>query len=270
LMLVDSGRWRARPGHRWVRVLGAATRIQLAISVALVPMLALQFHEVSLASPLANAVAIPVVSFIVTPLALAGVLLAPVPGLGPVAGWLVALAEWAFAGMMVRVAWLAGAQGSSLSVAAPPWFLAALAGAGVWYSLQPRGLPGRAAALLLLLPLLLYRPGRPAIGAWDLVALDVGQGSSVVVRTAGHVVVFDTGPPLGRETDAGERVVWPFLRASGVRRIDDMVISHGDADHAGGLSSVLESVATARLRASYELPDTASQRPAITRCVAGQ
>src|SRR5690606_16213595 len=197
------------------------------------------------ASPLANAVAIPVVSLLVTPLALAGVLLAPIPVLGVLGGWLAGLGEQIFSWMMVPVAWLAQAEWSTLAVAAPPWPLVGLACAGVWYSLQPRGVPGRMPALLLLLPIGLHQPERPGYGAWTLTALDVGQGGSVVLQTARHVLVYDTGPPFGREADAGERVVWPYLRANGVRHVDELIMSHGDADHAGGVRSVLEHVGVA-------------------------
>lgn len=270
LMLADAGRWRLPTGRKWVRALSAAARLQMAITLALVPLLAIQFHEISLASPLANAVAIPVVSLLVTPLALAGVLLAPVPVLGMPGAWLAQLGEWIFRWMMVPVAWLAQAEWSTLSVAAPPWPLVVLGCAGVWYSLQPRGVPGRLPALLLLLPIGLYQPGRPPYGGWKLTALDVGQGGAVVLQTRNHVVVFDTGPPFGREADAGERVVWPYLRAAGARRVDELVVSHGDADHAGGLRSVLGQVAVSRMRASYAVPDDAAQRPAVAPCRAGQ
>lgn len=270
LMLADAGRWRLPVGRKWVRGLSAAVRLQMAITLALVPLLALQFHEVSLASPLANAVAIPVVSFLVTPLALAGVLLSPMPVLGTLGGWLAQLGERIFGWMMVPVAWLAQADWSTLAVAAPPWPLVALGCAGVWFSLQPPGLPGRLPALLLLLPIGLHQPERPEYGGWMLTALDVGQGGAVVVQTENHVIVFDTGPPFGRETDAGERVVWPYLRASGVRRVDELIVSHGDADHAGGLVSVLDQLPVSRMRASYAVPDHAGQRPAIAPCRAGQ
>ena len=270
LMLADAGRWRLPAGRRWTRALSAAVRLQMAITLALVPLLALQFHEISVASPLANAVAIPVVSFLITPLALAGVLLAPIPLLGVLGGWLVQRAEQVFDWMMIPVAWLAQATWSTLAVAAPPWPLVVLACAGVWYSLQPRGVPGRLPALLLLLPIGLYQPERPAFGGWRLTALDVGQGGAVVLQTVSQVLVFDTGPPFGRQADAGERVVWPYLRARGVSRVDDLVISHGDADHAGGLRSVLERVEVSRMRASYAVPDLGRQRPAMAPCRAGQ
>src|SRR5690606_37494244 len=117
--------------------------LQLAITVALVPLLALQFQQVSLSSPLANALAIPVVSFVVTPLALAGMLLAPLPGLGGFGGWLAGAAEWVFGCTMQPIVVLAGASWSSMAVAAPPWPWVVLACAGIVYALQPRGLPLR-------------------------------------------------------------------------------------------------------------------------------
>src|SRR5690606_792622 len=106
LMLAGFGRWRQKPKRRWLGFLQAASRLQLAISVALVPLLALQFHEVSLSSPLANAIAIPVVSMFVTPLALAGALLAPMPLLGAFGGWVAVAAEAIFGWMMVPIEWL--------------------------------------------------------------------------------------------------------------------------------------------------------------------
>ncbi len=271
LMLAGVGRWQLPGGgQRWWRGLQAASRLQLAITVALVPLLALQFHEVSLSSPLANALAIPVVSVIVTPMALAGVLLAPLPIIGVAGGWLGYAAERVFAWMMWPVAWLGSAPWSSLPVAAPPWPWVLLACAGVALALQPRGMPGRWPALLLLLPVVLHEPARMPVGGWRLTALDVGQGGAAVIETARHVVVFDSGPPFGKHSDAGDRVVWPYLRARGVRQVDDLVVSHADADHAGGVRSLLERIPVRRLRASYALADSAGQRPAWALCEAGQ
>lgn len=265
LMLAGSGRWRA-PGRAagwrqglW-QALGQASALQLAITAALVPALALQFNEVSVGSPLANALAIPVVSFVVTPLALAAMLCAPVPGLGGLGGWLAWAAERVLALMMWPIEWLAAAPWSSLAVAAPPWPVVALGCAGVAWALLPAGPPGRRAAWLLLAPVLLYGPPRPAPGEWRMTVLDVGQGAAAVIETARHTVVFDTGPPYGAAADAGERVVWPYLRARGVRRLDELVVSHADADHAGGLAALLAALPVARVRTSYPLTPAIARR----------
>ena len=79
----------------------------------------------------------------------------------------------------------------------------------------------RLAGLVLLWPVLSWQPPRPAPGAFDVMALDVGQGSAVLVRTARHSLLVDTGPRWGNDSDAGERIVGGRLRRfpqSGVRR----------------------------------------------------
>lgn len=275
LMAAGTGRWRVPPRHRWRRMLADASALQLAITLALVPVLAFQFNEVSFASPLANAVAIPVVTFIVTPLALAALLLAPLPMVGGIGGGLAWLAERIFAWMMLPIDYLANSRWAMLSVASPPWYLVVLACLGVAWALQPRGLPGRWAAWLMIVPCVCYQPPRPQPGTYRLTVLDVGQGAAAVIETAEHVVVVDTGPPFGVDSDAGERVVWPYLRARGIRRIDDLIITHADVDHAGGVASLLQHVDAVRIRASYRLPkrisaDNLPLDAAFAPCRAGQ
>ncbi|MEI2421614.1 hypothetical protein V6O07_15165, partial [Arthrospira platensis SPKY2] len=99
----------------------------------------------------------------------------------------------------------------------------------VFWLLLPRGTPGRLVALLMLVPIFLWAPPRPDTGAFRAVVLDVGQGLAIHVQTAGHDLVFDTGPPYGPTADAGGRVLLPYLGAIGVRRLDKLVISHGDS-----------------------------------------
>jgi competence protein ComEC len=69
--------------------------------------------------------------------------------------------------------------------------------------------------------------------------LDVGQGLAAVVQTQHHVLVYDTGPRFSEAFDTGNAVVIPFLRSQGIRRIDTLIVSHGDNDHIGGAASLL-------------------------------
>ncbi|WP_154393414.1 MBL fold metallo-hydrolase, partial [Bordetella pertussis] len=101
--------------------------------------------------------------------------------------------------------------------------------------------------------LLVWRPERPPPGYWTLTALDVGQGGAVVLETARHVLLFDTGPRHGDASDAGERVIAPFLWARGYRHIDTLVVSHADLDHTGGLRSVLAALPVGQAYASFDL-----------------
>ncbi|NTV97070.1 MAG: MBL fold metallo-hydrolase, partial [Thiobacillus sp.] len=93
--------------------------------------------------------------------------------------------------------------------------------------------------------------------------LAVGQGLAVVVRTAAHTLVYDTGPRYASGEDAGARVVAPFLFGQGIGRLDGLVVSHEDADHSGGTRSLLASHAPAWLLSSAPLPGA-------RRCVEGQ
>jgi competence protein ComEC len=82
-----------------------------------------------------------------------------------------------------------------------------------------------------------------------LTFLSVGQGSCAVLRSGGRTILFDAGPK-NQFVDGGERFVIPKLRAMGVRRVDVVVLSHPDLDHAGGLASVMKAFPEARVLAN--------------------
>lgn len=88
-------------------------------------------------------------------------------------------------------------------------------------------------------------PERPLPGTMMLTVLDVGQGQAVHVQTATHDLMFDAGPSFGTQSDAGSRILVPYLRASGVQRLDALIVSHADKDHAGGADSLVAVVPVA-------------------------
>ena len=114
-------------------------------------------------------------------------------------------------------------------------------------------------------------PERPAPGALWLTALDVGQGMALVLETADATLVFDTGPKVSEEADAGARVVVPYLRARGIDRVAMLVVSHLDSDHSGGARSLIETLAVERVLTSID-PEHPILRAArdVQRCQAGQ
>lgn len=260
--------WRARLG----RALGIALRVQLAVTLVLVPLTAALFHQVSVVSPVANLIAIPVVSWLVTPLALLGAALAWLPGPGaalPQA--LLAAAEAIFAVLMLAVGALANARWATWPVAAPPWPLLLLALAGAVWCLAPRGWPARPLGLLWLAALFVWPAQRPAPGEVWVSGLDVGQGAAVLVETAESAWLYDTGPRHTRETDAGERIVLPWLRARGITRLDGLVVSHLDVDHSGGAASILRALPVDRVLSSVPGDSAAlAGTSALERCEAGQ
>src|SRR5690606_24076317 len=203
-----------RAGKRPVRdLLGA----QGVVRIGLLPLTVVLFNQASLAGPLANLVAIPWWSLVVVPLSLRGTGLEMVaPGRG---AWAWHLAEWCFAASWPLFEWMAGSPLALWWLPEPHWLAIPLALAGAFWLLLPRGLPGRGIALLLWLPLLWPDRQLPRHGEAELHLLDVGQGLSVLVRTATHALLYDTGPAVPEGFDAGERVVLPALHGLGVRRL---------------------------------------------------
>eukprot|EP01035_Chromulina_nebulosa_P003709 gene3709-5058_t len=177
--------------------------------------IALQYlTEFALVGLLANAVAIPWVTLVVTPLAMLGVAFAPL--------W--DAAAWAVHVLSVLLQWCAGLPLATLSMATPPWWMAACGvGGGALLAMRlPWSL--RAVGVPFLLPVLLWQAPRPATGEFELLAADIGQGNAVLVRTATHSLLYDTGPRYSLESDAGHRVLVPLLRAYG-ERLDMLVLA---------------------------------------------
>ena len=258
LLLVSAG--RLGPGGRVLTVL----RTQWAVTLGLVPALLVLFQQFSLVSPLANGIAIPLISFVVTPLALLFALL-PLQMFAD-------LAHGAMVLTMLPVGWLGELPGAAWQQAAPPAVLAVLATVGCLWALLPRGTPTRLVGLLPLLALLLWSPERPPAGQARVRVLDVGQGLAVHVQTAQHDLLYDTGPAFSADANSGERILLPYLRAVGVHRLDVLVVSHQDQDHAGGAESVLGGLPVLRVLASlpYNHPLRLIAGPRGEACAAGQ
>ena len=231
---------------------------QGVVTIALTPLSLLIFGEASVVGLPANLIAIPWVTLVITPLALTGVFWAPL--------W--DAAAWALIPMAWLLQWLASWSFASVSMASVPvWIGAAAVVGGVVMSMRwPWAV--RLAGLPMLLPLLLWQPPRPADGSFELLAADVGQGNAVLVRTAHHTLVYDTGPRYSLESDAGDRVLVPLLRALG-ERVDILLLSHRDADHIGGARAVLAMQPGAKLLSSIEDSHPLQQVRRSRRCQAG-
>jgi competence protein ComEC len=250
----------ARPhGEHWALTWG---RVQWAITLGLAPLLLVLFQQVSLVSPVANAIAIPVVSLVVTPLAL---LAAVVPG-----AWLAELAHGVLSLLMTVLDWLAALPGAAWQQHSPAPWTALLAILGVAWMLAPRGVPARYAAPLLLLPMFAVRPLPLEDGTARITFLDVGQGLAALVRTRSHALLYDAGPAYSVDADAGNRVVVPFLRGEGFTGLDAVVVTHNDVDHSGGAASVMRTIPTAVLWSSLDLSHPATTlAPVRLPCRAG-
>jgi competence protein ComEC len=245
--------WRALAKINWVTALGLA------------PFLLLFFRQVSLVSPIANFLAVPVLGTLLIPVCLSGALLLP---LVPAAGaGLLQLAEFILNRTWPVLEWLSALPLAQWSHAEPPFWTVLLAFLGTLLLLAPRGIPARWLGLVLLLPATLYHPERLAPGEFRLVLLDVGQGLASVVETRHRLLVYDTGARLSPSFDMGRAVVEPYLRARGIGTIDTLVVSHGDLDHIGGARSLLARFPVGRTYTS--VPEQLAGFPAAP-CAAGQ
>lgn len=251
------------PWHKsvlWLRTHAAAgLREQWRISLALAPLSLLLFQQVSLSGLLANLVAIPWVTLVVTPLSFFGVLL---PG-----AW--TLATWAMQGLNALLGWMAAWPWGVWSLPAAPWPMAFAAVLGGLLLVLRWPWHLRAFSVLLVLPLLLHEVPRPPVGQYEVLALDVGQGNAVLVRTASHTLLFDAGPRYGPDSDAGHRVVVPLLRALG-ERLDVLVLSHSDTDHTGGMGAIRGAHPQVKVISSMPRPEVETGMHVWQRCEQGQ
>lgn len=240
---------------------GELLAAQWLLGLVLAPLTLGWFQQLSLIAPLANLVAVPVFTLAIMPLALLGsVCLAILPPAGALL--LGASADIA----TLLLAGLREAGGWSLATWRPPstgWPELACAAAGAAVLCWPRPLPWRSCALVCFLPVIFgVARERPPLA---VTVFDVGQGLAVLVETAEHALLYDTGPAF-RQRDAGESVLVPALRRLGVARLDRLVVSHDDRDHSGGAASVLAAFPHARLVA----PGPIAGLPApAERCAAG-
>lgn len=244
----------------WLR---EAIYSQWAVTLGLMPLLLVLFQQTSLISPLANAFAIPLISLLITPLTLLGAVL-PLD-------FLLQAAHQLMAWCMLLLQPLSNLPDATWQQASPPWWTLLLAMLGVLWMLLPRGFPARWLGLVYCAPLFLVAPDAPAPGGMSVTVLDVGQGLAVVVQTAKHTLLYDAGARYNAESDSGNRVIAPYLRAVGINRLDGMIVSHNDDDHSGGAVSVLQEVPTQWFVSSLPEPHTIlAVAPQPRRCFARQ
>ncbi len=235
------GRQYARPAPgRGIRQL---VSMQVMLLLGLMPLTVMLFQRIAFAAPLTNFFAVPVFSVITVPFTLASLIVDPV--WPDVSTALLRVAAISVVGMDAAIGFIA-----SLSIADTP-----IAGIGstpsrIWLTgflpalwlILPRGWPGRWLALLGVVAVLLHKPASPSEGCFDTHVLDVGQGLSVVVESSQHTLLFDTGASYRSGGSAAESQVLPFLRYKGIEKLDWLVVSHADDDHAGGVAALLANI----------------------------
>jgi len=227
---------------------GSGIKINWVTSVGLSPLLLFFFQQVSLISPVANLIAVPVISLAIVPLALLATLVMLIaPG---VAEKLFIPVDFSLQGLWWVLVKLAESPWSTINHTQPSWWALGFAVPGVLLMFAPKGMPSRWLGLVMFCPLVFTETSKIGQGAVKLTLLDVGQGLSAVVQTANHTLVYDTGAKFSSSSDSGQSVVLPFLRNEGVEKIHSLIVSHGDNDHIGGVGSVMKGIKVEKLLTS--------------------
>ena len=240
--------WR----NRIAQALREACRVQAVVTIALLPFTLYWFYQTSIVSPLANAFAIPLVSYIVTPLAIAGALLPEFIG-----KWLLITAHASMEYLAAMLGWMSSWTWAVAWSRQPDLWLMAIACFGIIYAIKPgkliqswglRVLALTPSLFLLIPPKFLDSNIDLAQGEFRASVFDIGQGTAVLIETTNKRLLYDTGPIQGKNDDAGQRIILPYLRGRGINQIDRMVISHSDSDHVGGAAAFLAQLSPAYSR----------------------
>jgi len=225
-----------------------AMMAQAGVMVTMLPVTVLWFQSFSPVGFLANLGAIPWVSLVVVPLTLAGVALLPISM--AVAGLLLNLAGAASSVLFLYLEFLSGLQGPVPILPAPGILTVMLAVLGGALLLLPAGVPGRWISIFLILPLFLPPGTRTERGSLLVEALDAGMGMAVLLSTEHHTLLYDSGPGDGRDQNLVNSVIAPALAGLGRHAPEQIIISHGDLDHAGGLAALAKHYPAAELFAN--------------------
>ena len=251
---------RVSPQNAWQQF----GKVQWVVSLALIPMLLFAFQSFSLVAPLANLFAVPWVSFVVVPLVFVSALVSQFTSVFDALLTLINLS--------LDSLWWVLKELASLPLARwyghlPNFWLFALCMLGAILLVAPRGLPFRMPGLVLFSLLFFGKTELIPEGGFKLVQLDVGQGLSSVIETNKHILVFDTGARYGDSYNMGAAVIVPYLRTLRTKKIDTLIISHGDNDHIGGMQALLTNFPVKRL-----LSGVMNKTPYdfAKACVAGQ
>ena len=265
IFILYISRFRINNHHKLIQWI----RLQCLLSIALSPILIFWFKQVPLYGALANLIAIPIVGFLIVPLALiALILLFPLPAVSQSIYELIDKINqinWAY------LEFLSEQTGAVIPISVSSVISFILAMIGILILTMPKGLPARYLGLFFLLPLLFPITEKLGQGEFEFVMLDVGQGLAAVIKTKEHVLVYDSGAKYSKRFNIGDAVIKPYLREMNIRQISMLLISHGDNDHIGGAKAVLENFTVDQVLTSVPTEFTDEYSKNLTKaCHVGQ
>jgi competence protein ComEC len=210
--------------------------LQIALLTGLFPLTVLIFGRFSVLAPAMNLLVLPIFNFITVPFCLVGMIMAG--PLQPVGDQLLVLSHCSIQLVLSMVSFVAGLPLVKFEINAHTGLIVAIACLPAIHVLLPAGWPGRRLALIAIAVVVCYRPQGPPSGCLDYHVLDVGQGLAVVLRAGDQTLLFDSGPSFRNGSNTAEIVVIPFLRSLGINRLQTLIVSHADQDHAGGMQAL--------------------------------
>ena len=242
VLLLISNTQRTKPQSGWLRFL-VSFKTQVLLALAVMPLGSILTGFTPLIGPIANQVAIPLMSVIVLPPALVSILLFLISEALP-GSWVLSMAHGLLrvSDLGLQLFWIVldcfANLGVSLTLARlPVLYLIIVFAAFLTFISGLRLLP-IAAVMAIWLALIAPKLSRPEFATLTLQVIDVGQGNSLLLQTAHHNLLYDAGPLSRGGFDAGAAIVVPALRSQGIDQLHKLIISHGDADHAGGQGSL--------------------------------
>ena len=233
-----------RPATYAMRNLRRLGTLQIVLLTGLFPVTVLIFGRFSVLAPLMNILVLPIFNFVTVPFCLIGMIFN-----GPlqlVGDQLLIVAYDSIRLVLSMVSFAADLPAMRIEIHPPAGLAVALVWLPVMHVFFPAGWPGRKIALIAIAAVLLHRPPAPPSGCLDYHILDVGQGLAVVLRTDVHTVLFDTGPSFRSGSSTADLVVIPFLKSHGISKLDILIVSHADQDHAGGVQAIAGQFAIGR------------------------
>lgn len=238
-------------------------RTQWAVTLGLVPLSLYFFGQVALFSILANLIAIPMVAMVIVPIVLlATFLLFAWPSL---AAYLFQFAAYGLQLLWWYFTKLQMLPFSVLQISVPSTWILVSFMLAVALILSPKAFRLRQLSLIFLLPMALPSQLPVPNQAVRLSVLDVGQGTSVLIETAHHQMLYDTGPKFSTRFNAGEAVILPLLHHDRLSKLDKVIISHGDNDHIGGLKAIQQAITIKQIQSSVP-----NKIPGATVCLSGE
>jgi competence protein ComEC len=227
-----------------VAILSAMVKLQLCLTLLMLPLVAWQFSYISIVSPFVNIIAVPAVTMVLVPICLLGVMcLAFKPD------WAFSLFSLADQILSYGLRFLNFAlkfDASFFNIPAFPATVWCFVFLFVFCCCLPSFGLNKKYLYLLLLPLASHSlPQRS--NTWQIDVLDVGQGVAVIISKNKHAIIYDVGASYPSGFNMADSVLLPILQARGLSKVDLVFISHGDNDHGGSLPQLLKGIQVSQI-----------------------